>query len=95
MRPDESDIHEVNGKLDDNDNAVVVPHQVEDIALIPDSVDRIESLPDIRKVLPLAVPDNILPFLQRGLGLRMLQDILAQRLLGKYSHAQIYLENSI
>ena len=64
MCPNESDINEIYGELDNHDNAVIVPHNIEDIPLVSNGIDRIERLFDICKTPPLAVPDDIFPFLQ-------------------------------
>jgi hypothetical protein len=88
VRADKPDIHEVDGKLDDDDDAMVVAHDIEHIALISHRIHRIERQPDVGEVPPPAVPYHILPFLQRRFRFRMLPDILAQSLFREYSHVQ-------
>lgn len=88
MGPDKTNIDEVDRKLDDDNNPVVVSHNIEDITLIADSIDRIESPLDICEIMPLAMSDDVTPLLKRSLCLRMDFNKFLQCLFGKYPHMQ-------
>ena len=89
MGADETDIDKVNGKLDDDNDAVMVAHDIENKPLVAHRIDGIEALFYIGKAFPFAMPHHILPLLQGGLRLGMQLDVLFQRLFRKYSHMQI------
>jgi hypothetical protein len=88
MRADKTDIDKVNGKFDNDNDAVIVAHEIENIPLVAYRIDRIEALFYIGKAFPFAMPDHILPLLQGSLRLRMQLDVLFQRLFREYPHMQ-------
>lgn len=86
----EADIHETDGELDYGDDAVAVTLDVEDVALVANSIDGVEVSLDVCKGVPLAVLHHAYPHLQGYQGVGMFLGELLDRLFREYSHIFIF-----
>ena len=86
MCSDETDIYKLRCKLNDNNQTVIVPFDVEYIMLIAYAIHTIECLLDISETFPLAFFDNRHSFLKRHLCVGVLLDVFIQLSFREYSH---------
>lgn len=86
MGTDEADIDKAYRELDDCHYPVMVAHDVKDIVLVADGINRVEVLLDIGKARPPAAFHHAHPDLECNQGVRMLFSELLDGLFCEYSH---------
>lgn len=86
MGADKPYIHELDGKLDNHHQAMIVSLDVEHIVLVAHIVHTVERSLHIGKASPLTSLDDCHPFLQGSACVRMPLYVLLQGLFRKYPH---------
>jgi hypothetical protein len=86
MGPDEPDIHKPDGKLDDDDQPIPIPFDVEYKVLVSYGIHGAECLPDIGETGPFTPFRDTDPFLQGHPRIGMVPDVFLQGLFCKDPH---------
>jgi hypothetical protein len=86
MGPDEPDIHKPDGELDDDDQPIPIPFDVEYKVLVSYGIHGAECLPDIGETSPFTPFHDTDQFLQGHPRIGMVPDVFLQGLFCKDPH---------
>lgn len=87
MRSHKTYVNELNSKLNQYDQTIVITFYVKYISLIPHAIYTVECTLDVCKARPFALFYYRCPFLQCRFCIRMLLSISFECLLSEYSHS--------